>query len=107
MKLNFYKKDNRWFADIAGHTEEENEMVFGADLLLDIIAKGANTCSLDIGSQFISGCNIEASIYDHNDEGATYVVYDSDIIDIGTTFWLCNITHTVFGEHPDKLFIKV
>jgi hypothetical protein len=48
MKLKFYKKDDRWYADVPGHTEEENEMVAGSDEFLDYISKGKSEITLEI-----------------------------------------------------------
>ena len=38
MKQRFFKLDSRWYADVPGHTLAENEMVCGADSLLEEMA---------------------------------------------------------------------
>ena len=38
MKQRFFKLDSRWYADVPGHTLAENEMVCGADSLLEEIS---------------------------------------------------------------------
>ena len=37
MRQRFFKLNSRWYADVPNHTLEENEMVCGADTLLEEI----------------------------------------------------------------------
>lgn len=53
--LRFYNRDGRWYADVPetilwGGTEENNEMVAGADTWLDIISKGEDNIILKISN---------------------------------------------------------
>ena len=32
--LRFFKENDKWYADVPDHTLEDNEMVFGSDILL-------------------------------------------------------------------------
>ena len=105
MKQRFFKLNSRWYADVPGHTLEENEMVCGADFLLEEISKFLNspevTLDLDIEpSDFPFATLIQI---EHDDDGATYKVESS----LKTDFvWICNVTHDVLGEHPKRIYIN-
>ena len=36
--IKFFKKEDKWYADMPNHSLEENEMVMGSDIVLDIIS---------------------------------------------------------------------
>ena len=40
--LRFYRQGTEWFADVAGHTQAQNQMVAGADTLLDVMSDGGS-----------------------------------------------------------------
>ena len=48
MKQRFFKQDGKWYADVTNHTLEDNEMVGGADIALEIISEGHNEVTLDL-----------------------------------------------------------
>ena len=105
MKQRFFKLNSRWYADVPEHTLEENEMVCGADSLLEEISRFLNspevTLDLDIEAEdfpFATLIQIE-----HDDSGATYMVESS----LSTSIvWICNVTHDVLGEHPKRIYIN-
>ena len=88
MRQRFFKLNSRWYADVPNHTLEENEMVCGSDTLLE------------------EPCDFPFAILtriEHDSCGATYKVessLDTDLV------WICNVTHDVLGEHPDKIYIN-
>ena len=105
MKQRFFKLNSRWYADVPGHTLEENEMVCGADCLLEEISNLLNspevTLDLDVepsDSPFATLTQIE-----HDDCGATYKVESSLNTEL---VWICNVTHDVLGEHPVRIYIN-
>lgn len=110
MNLRFYKKNNRWYADVPGHTEEENEMVCGADTFLDYVSKGKSEITINI--QTTPSCHSRYAyatcfVLKHNSEGATYQIVSGDDSIDGHTVWICNVTHDVLGEHPSYFFIHI
>lgn len=107
-QLKFYKKNERWYADVKGHTEEDNEMILGSDSLLDILCDGNDTVVLDISDKFVEGYKLKFSITNHDEDGAEYLIAGplADAMnEIGFTIWICNVTHTVFGEHPEIIYL--
>lgn len=105
--LRFYKQGNEWFADVAGHSQAQNQMVAGADTLLDIVADGKSevttilSADLDKPDPWI----IHLHLVEHDKHGATYRVRRAKS-DSSSLAWLCNVTHDVFGgEHPTDIYI--
>ena len=105
MKQRFFKLNSRWYADAPGHILDENEMICGADTLLDEISElfKTNDFSVDIdtlpcNSPFATLIQVE-----HDDNGATYRVYS-----ILSTPLICisNVAHDILGEHPKKFYIN-
>lgn len=101
-KLEFYKEDDKWYANVPTMPKEENEMVFGADTFLEKVSMGHKKvliCFSDVGDE------IEAmyrfNLIEHDEYGGTYQNVDNK----DEKIWLCNVTHEVCGEHPGEIFI--
>lgn len=121
--LRFFKQNNKWYADVAGHTLEENEMVMGADTALDVLANeyGTDELYIDLSTEEDEVGELEFLMIDHDEDGAYYKVsgmlYEmyvdrlienhliSEVNELNGTIWICNVTHDVFGEHPQKIVI--
>ena len=107
MKLRFYKKNDCWYADVPDHTEEENEMVYGSDVLLDKLATLLNKSevTLDLVPHKHPNYTIRCYMQNHDEYGATYKtsskIDEFDNLEI----WICNVTHDVLGEHPKEICI--
>lgn len=101
-----------WYADVPGHTLEENEMVSGSDVFLEEVNNilGRNnevTLTLSDNNEpeeFLAKLVMKS----HNQWGATYILsgplavqYDA----VGFELWICNVTHDVLGEHPRSIYI--
>ena len=105
MKQRFFKLNSRWYADVSGHTLEENEMVCGADSLLDEISRLLNSSEVTLDLDVIPGESPFAVLYqiEHDGYGATYRVESQ----LGSSLaWICNVTHDVLGEHPMTIYIN-
>lgn len=101
-----------WYADVPNHTLEENQMVYGSDLFLEVVDKlnGArNEVNITVSDnnepgEFIAKLIMKA----HNQHGATYILtgplaerYGA----VGFQLWICNVTHDVLGEHLKSIYI--
>lgn len=122
-KITFYKENNKWYADIPQHTKEDNEMVMGADILLDFLSKGGDKVKLVVSdtkpetpSYYYTLSPLYFKIKEHDDDGATYSIGGYEAANIimnmkdvfGTlepSVWLCNVMHSVFGEHPQEMWV--
>lgn len=115
--IRFYREDDgSWYADVKGHTKGENKMVAGSDKFLESILK----FNQDTGDYFddilMTVATEEPEDYYiklrrvwHDRFGATYRIslnknkYCSQ--KLPKLCWLCNVTHTVLGEHPKTIYI--
>lgn len=105
MTLDFYKKDSNWYADVPGHTEEENIMINGSDTLLERIANGRSRITI----RFVTDPRFARTVLiqsNHTCDGATYEVFSHDFALSKMKCWICNVTHDVFGEHPKIIMIN-
>ena len=108
--LNFFKQDNKWYADVPNHTLEDNEMVFGSDIMLDIFAGGKENVTLTLSDKPEDEYGKPMIILtrkEHDDDGAFYGVEVLTTLFTGSLsdIWICNVTHDVFGEHPEEIYI--
>lgn len=113
----FYKEDGTWYADVKGYTKEENEMIAGADVFLDIISGGKKTVGLEVSNKIYPKAKFLLKRVNHDDYGATYQILGShpdapalsgtayDLGIVNEQLWLCNVVHTFFGEHPEYISI--
>ena len=115
-RVRFFKQEDRWYADVPNHSLEDNEMVMGADIALDLISEGHDEVFLILSDTEDPKALLHFHIKEHDNEGAYYTVsgllynrvaglltdmytqYDHEI-------WICNVTHDVFGEHPDDIYL--
>ena len=105
MQVEFYKKDGRWFANVPGHTEEENEMVCGSDTFLNLFGKGSHNVTIKF-TEYPRMANTILIMEDHDECGASYYVFSRDPRLDGLKLWICNVTHDVLGEHPEVIMIE-
>ena len=119
-KLRFFKKDNKWYADVPNHTLEENDMVMGADTALDLIADNKDEVILTLSDEDDRYSKLTMTIKEHDSEGAYYTLSEflynkfldlfdlessSVSFDITNEVWVCNVTHDVFGNHPNNIYV--
>lgn len=100
----FYNRDGKWYINLPeylaqGGTEEECEMVSGADTWLDQLCQGKDKINIKLNSSFTEGWDKLYKI-DEDDFGATYLIESFPI-------WLCPVTKFVFGDFPKEIYYKV
>ena len=104
--VSFYKRNSKWYADIPNHTEEENEMVCGADIMLEELSGGKDEIKVLITFEKLPNSNpICFYLKEHDDNGAWYYVTANEK-EYGEV-WICNVTHDVLGEHPQEFYVMV
>lgn len=119
-KLRFFKQDNKWYADVPKHTLDKNEMVMGADTVLDLIADNKDEVIFTLSDENDKHSMLTMTIKEHDSEGAYYTLsgflynkfldlFDlessSVSFDITNEIWVCNVTHDVFGTHPNNIYV--
>ena len=119
-KLRFFKQDKKWYADVPNHTLEENEMVMGSDIALDLLSDNKDEIVLTLSDEDEKHSILTMTMKEHDSEGAYYTLSgflynkfldlfasDPSILsfDITNEIWICNVTHDVFGSHPKNIYL--
>ncbi len=111
MRIFTFNKEqlNRWFVDLPEWTgsKSELEMIMGADDMLNIISQGESKVFLNISLEPFDGCDILEKIEDTPGIGGAYYMMKSyKGIEYNLKLWLCEVTRFVFGNLPEKIYIK-
>jgi hypothetical protein len=103
--IKFYDKKGKWYADLPdyiaqGGSEEECEMIEGADTWLDKLSNYGRSITLTISDKV----KLKEKLFLQNEEefGATYKE-----VEYGHILWLCNVTKFVFGDFPIVIYYEV
>ena len=111
--LEFFKQNGSWYADIPENTLDENEMLLGSDEFLEKVIGGHSRVAMNLSTEENGPYLVKMVISMHDDMGGEYLLSGpliDEIEETGTslpmTAWICNATHTVFGEHPDVIYIN-
>ena len=106
-------RDNAgWYADVPGHTRDENELVGDTAEALDVILnnrKGRWRFKIYVGTKkspedFL----MHLTLIKHDQFGGTYKIVSrkgSKNGMLGFNVWLCNVTHDALGGHPKDFYI--
>ena len=110
--LSFYKKRTCWYAEVPEHTEAQNQMVSGADMMCETMACGHKRVTIDFlyGEEYKPSsvkCLACLDKIGQTAYGATYrLSSESGGVPLPDTAWLCNVTKTVCGgNHPTHIYI--
>ena len=110
--LRFFKQDNKWYADIPYHTLEENEMVMGADIALEYLAEERTELFITLTDEYPGwSVPLELKRKDYTVSGLLFMDFIEKLQNMSLweglepEVWICNVTHDVFGEHPEHIYI--
>lgn len=117
--IRFYREDDGyWYASVPGHTKAQNKMVAGSDKFLQACLDYVNKYEPEIykeDSLYMNICTEKPKAYMfkltrlfHGRYGATYSIKQEKDCDLKIPVkmcWLCNVTHTVLGEHPKTIYV--
>lgn len=111
--LEFFKLNGIWYADIPENTLDENEMLLGSDEFLEKVVGDCKRVAMDLTTEEPEDYLVKMAISVHDDMGGEYLLsgklidkFEDNGTNLPLTAWICNATHTVFGEHPDAIYIK-
>ncbi len=114
VTLVFYREEGAWYADVPEHTQAQNRMVAGADLLIESFDKGSGRVTVRLSSDVDAPAPylIRLHCIEHDPFGATYWASSGNAPEAPRIAfaavplaWLCNVTHTVFGGHPRDIYV--
>ena len=110
MLIRFYNRDGRWFADLPdyiaqGGTEDECEMVCGADTWLDYLSEGKDQVFLEVSTTEPLAEQLQYMAEDA--DGGIYMAWEYGQEPFNHQLWLCEVTKFVFGDFPKFIYYKV
>jgi len=109
----FIKTDDDWFIDLPEYIEQggaqgDLQMVDGADTMLDVMAENSDSVSLTISTEPFEGAD-ELVLTEKCDPligGGYYLMKTHKGKAINQRMWLCQVTEFVFGDLPDRIFVR-
>jgi len=102
--LKFYKENETWYADVPEYNKEDNEMVMGSDTFLETFSQDGEHCTIEFYTDSPNQPYIMLFEREQHDWDGAYYIGKGNYVE-GMRIWICNVTHTVCGEHPEKIFI--
>ncbi len=109
----FYKDGISWYIDLPAYLEQggsrgDLQMVAGADKMLDMMAGSKKDVVVQISTEPFQGANILelSEKCDPYIGGAYYLLRNYEGQNINQRMWLCQVTEFVFGNLPDRIYIK-
>lgn len=106
MEYRFYKtEEGDWFIDLPEwpYEKEELQMVFGADTMLDTLAKGRKEISLMISLLQKDSTDVLTLNYKVPRITGSGAYYKWNELDV----WLCDVTKFIFKKFPRNIYFKV
>lgn len=98
-----YSQSAEWYVDLPdyleqGGSEEELQMVAGADVMLELLAHGDNSVLLALDLLPFEGSMTLGQV----DEDGNYLFHGDPPFPV----WLCPVTKYIFGDYPPLIHIK-
>ena len=109
----FYKTGSEWYIDLPEFLEQggsvgDLQMVDGADTMLDLMVGDAGLVTLHISTHPFAGADVVELIEkcDPYIGGGNYIMRAYEGNKVNRQMWLCQVTAFVFGDIPEKIFVK-
>lgn len=109
-KIEFYKDEGSWYANVPFVPKKNNLMVAGADKFLEHIQKRDGRVLLNVivnpKKDKLKECKYILHLDKHDFWGGSYIVSNrNDASPFDEMLWICNVTHLVLGKHPKTIGI--
>ena len=109
----FHKEASEWFIDLPeylaqGGSKGDLAMVDGADTMLDIMAKGSDSVTLQIDTNPFLGADLVEllEVCDPFIGGGDYLMRQFEGESVNQRLWLCAVVNFVFGDIPPAIYVK-
>jgi hypothetical protein len=109
----FIKAGDDWFIDLPEYIEQggsagDLQMVDGADTMLDVMADKSDSVTLTVSTEPFEGAD-ELVLTEKCDPfigGGYYLMKTYKGQPINKSMWLCQVTEFVFGDLPERIFVR-
>lgn len=109
----FIREGIGWYIDLPEYLEQggdkgDLQMVSGADTMLDIIAESENEVTLQIDTSAFDAADelVLTELCDPILGGGYYHMKKFEDKVVNKDLWLCEVTRFVFGDIPERIYIK-
>lgn len=109
----FYKDDDGWYIDLPGYVKqggdkEDLQLKAGTGKLLRKFARGKERVTLAIDTEPFDGADVLELTELCGDKrgGAIYLMESRYGPTHSSLFWICDIALFVFGDMPEKIYIR-
>jgi hypothetical protein len=109
----FYKDGMNWYIDLPAYLEQggspgDLQMVDGADTMLDFMSGGEGDVMVQVSREPFEGSEVLelTEKCDPHIGGAYYLLQTYQGQNINKRMWLCGVTEFVFGDLPERIYIK-
>lgn len=109
----FLKTEGKWYIDLPEYLEQggsqaDLQMVDGADQMLDIISDNQGVVQIFVDREKYEGGDLLALTEkcDPYIGGGMYFMKYFEGKETNLTMWLCQVTEFVFGDLPEKIYVK-
>jgi len=109
----FAREGTQWFIDLPeylaqGGSKADLQMVEGADELLDLIANGKRRVTIQLDREPFEGADVLelVELCDAPKGGGYYKLERYRQQKLNKRIWLCDVTLFVFGDMPERIYIK-
>lgn len=112
-KYTFIKTGDEWFIDLPEYIEQggshgDLQMVDGADTMLDVMADGKDSVTVTLATEPFE--NADELLLTEKCEpyigGGYYLMKTYRGKEINASMWLCQVTEFVFGDLPERIFVR-
>jgi hypothetical protein len=109
----FVRSGSDWYIELPEYLEQGGsagnlQMVDGADKMLDMMAENNDAVLISIDRNVFDGADL-LELTERCDPyigGGYYLMKEYEGNLINRTMWLCGVTEFVFGDLPQKIFVK-
>jgi hypothetical protein len=109
----FVKKDGRWHVDAPtylqqGGNTDDLAMTYGADAMLNLMSNGNDSVTLTLNTEPFDNADVLELVQTCKPfmEGGYYSMNKHNGAPINYNMWLHDVTRFVFGDTPDKIYIR-
>ena len=109
----FLKEGHQWYIELPeylarGGSKADLQMVEGADVLLDFMANGKKSVTLQLDREPFEGADVLelVELCEAPKGGGYYIMHTFRNYRIEKKIWLCDVTLFVFGDMPERIYIK-
>jgi hypothetical protein len=109
----FFKANGGWHVHLPESVKRETskadlDLVEGADTMLNLMSDGSNEVTLTLNTEPFENAEMLELLHPCKPflRGGYYLMREHDGKEINYEMWISDVTEFVFGDIPDKIYVK-